>query len=178
MGGQLLIVGGDGMVGRALAAAARAQGLPVQCTTRRMSPLARLGWETEERIFLDLEHVPPAWEAPLPEVAYIVAGIVGYKHCEGNPRAHRINVDGTLAVIRLLAARGCFIVFMSSDAAERLHGTAYGQHKALVEVALQMSAPAAIVRAGRIGPEQLPELVALLLRLGAERRPGITHFGE
>lgn len=177
MGAELLIVGSDGQVGSALLAAAHAQGRAALGTTRRLSPLMRLGWQEAERIWLDLEKPLPD-ELPPADVAIIVAGVVGYKACEGSARAHRVNVDGTLALVRRLVAQGTFIVFMSSDAAERLHGTAYGQHKALVEVALQMSAPAAIVRAGRIGPAELPALVDLLLRLGAERRPGITHFGE
>lgn len=162
-----LIVGSDGMIGGAMYAEAAARGIDVIGTSRRI--------DDDSRCFLDIEQVEFG-ELPVAEIAYIFAGIVGYKNCEGNPKAQRVNVDGTIRLVKKFIADGTFIVFMSSDAVEHMLGTAYGTQKALVEIFLQATTNPAIVRSGRIERNMLPDLCDLLLEIGKNRTPGIFNF--
>lgn len=165
----MLIVGKDGFIGSALFAEAVKRGLdPVGTTRRGAGAASHLSW------FLDLEGdfaVPP-----VPDVAYLLAGVIGYRNCEGSSRAYRVNVDGTVRLAKMLVSCGTFIVFMSSDAVEYGLGSAYGTHKALVEIFLQSVCDPAIVRAPRIAPAALPQLCDLLLDIGTNRKPGIFNF--
>jgi nucleoside-diphosphate-sugar epimerase len=161
-----LIIGIDGMVGGALYREALARGQNANGTSRRHG---------SKHHFLDLEK-SSLDDLPVSSVAYICAGIVGYKNCEGNPQSYRVNVDGTLRLIKKLQEQGAFIVFMSSDAVECMLTTSYGLHKALVETYLRSVEQCAIVRSGRIEKSTLPEICDLLLKIGGQRLSGIFNF--
>lgn len=165
-----LIVGGDGMIGGALFDECRKRGIDAVSTTRRF------GLNDDDSVVLDLL-VPQLYDCvPDVSVAYLCAGVVGYKHCEGNPAAWRTNVDGTIALGRRLVRQGAFVVFMSSDAVEHLPHSAYGLQKAAVEGFLQSVTEPAIVRAGRVDREMLPDLCDMLIAIGEERRVGVHNF--
>jgi dTDP-4-dehydrorhamnose reductase len=161
-----LIIGIDGMVGSALFAEASKRKLEQTGTTRR---------HNSEGFFLNLEH-PSIEGLKNIDCAYICAGIVGYKNCEGNPNAYRVNVDGTIALAKKLLQQGTFIVFMSSDAVECMLTTSYGLQKAMVEMFLQGTGSAAIIRSGRIERHMLPDLCELLLDIGKNKAAGIYNF--
>lgn len=174
--GRNLIVGVDGMIGSALYAEAKRQELDVVGTTRRVSGLDRIGWRVNGLAYLDL--VRKTFAPPKADVAFICAGIVGYKHCEGNAESWRVNVDGTIALIDTLLEQGSFVVFMSSDAVEHMPSTAYGLQKAAVEAFLRTRArrESAYVRAGRVDGDCLAPLCNLLLLVGSEKLSGPHHF--
>ena len=162
----MLIVGSDGMIGNALF---------VEASVRQLNPIGTTRRKDVTRYFLDIEHQETG-ELPKAKVAYILAGIVGYKNCEGNPHAYRVNVDGTIKIIKRLMAQGTFIVFMSSDAVEHMLTTSYRLQKSLVEMFMQMSVGGAIVRSGRMERHMLPDLCDLLLDIGQKRMNGIFNF--
>lgn len=103
---RLLIVGGDGILGQALAARS---GRPVIATTRRPGT---------GRPKLDLATLPETWEIPDGVGACVLAAAVSkYADCERDPEASfRINVDGTCVLADRLADRCVRTVFLSSNA--------------------------------------------------------------
>jgi len=173
-GRRHLIVGADGFVGSALLREARRAELDVVGTSRRSGALGRRA--SSGLHFLDLQQ--RGYVAPRAEVAYVVAGVVGYAACEGNAQAWRTNVDGTIALIDQLLDRGTFVVFMSSDAVEHMPSSAYGLQKAAVEAFLRSRGrrSSAFVRAGRINEPSLPLLCHLLLHIGTEMISDVHHF--
>jgi dTDP-4-dehydrorhamnose reductase len=107
MPGCHLIVGGDGLIGRALFAQLGASGHKALATTRRA---------TVNGVRLDLAK---AAEAKLPddvEVAYLLASMTNMAALEADPALSRaINVTGTLVLARRLKAQGAHLVFVSTN---------------------------------------------------------------
>ncbi len=108
---RFLVVGGDGLIGAALAARLRGSGCRALVTTRRPVPAGA------ERLFLDLSTDIGDWRAPDDVgVAYLCAACTGMRACEDAPEAtRRINVEGTVAVAEAVRRRGAFLVFLSSN---------------------------------------------------------------
>jgi dTDP-4-dehydrorhamnose reductase len=136
---RVLVVGGDGELGGALAAALPAKGVTVASTTRRSERAAG-------RILVDLAAPPATWP-PLPETdaAVICAAASRVETCRRDPvGSRRVNVDGTVALVRRLPRR-CFTLFLSTnhvlDGSEprqraespRNPSSAYGEQKAEAE---------------------------------------------
>ena len=137
----LLIVGADGMVGRAMVNRLVQTGKPV--------------WETshlpytasDRRVFLDMTQDVSAWHPPEPVTAAVIcAAVTSLEHCQSYPEeSHWFNVYSTLIVAEKLVANGAFLVFLStsqvydgslpfrkaSDAV--CPQTEYGRQKAFVE---------------------------------------------
>ena len=108
MTSNILIVGGDGLIGGALAPHLEAAAHDVVVTSR--------GRRVNGRIKLDLDAEPGSWDQ-IPEVdaAVICAAMTSLVGCMKDPAAsRRVNVEGTLALTRALVARGVFPVFLSS----------------------------------------------------------------
>lgn len=140
--GAVLVVGGDGMIGAALAEAFRAEDWLVYASTRRSDSVDM------KRPFIDLAAAadePP--ELPDADVTVLAAAVARIGDCEADPEgSRRINVDGTLAVARAMARRGSHVILLSTDKvfdgalARRRHNdatcpqTAYGQQKAAAEM--------------------------------------------
>jgi dTDP-4-dehydrorhamnose reductase len=137
---QVLIVGGDSFIGRALGNKHRDRGDEVTCTTRRPQ-------HADAATYLDLRDVPGAWSPPeRVDVAYLCAAVARVDDCAKNPAATKaVNVDGTLRVARALLLDGVFVVLLStnyvfSDANPRPSPqdpydpvTEYGRQKAAAE---------------------------------------------
>src|SRR5690348_15009641 len=108
--GSVLIVGGDGKVGRALAEQVASSGQTVFTTSRRAEPAAHV-------LPLDLAGDVDAW--PIPEdvsSAVICAAIPLIDACEKDPvGTARVNAVGTLALVRRLVERNIFTVFCSTN---------------------------------------------------------------
>lgn len=98
---ETLVVGGDGVLGAALA-----RRLGAQVTTRRAGG----------GLVVDLAR-PAAWpELPTVDVAILCAAESRLAACEQDPqRTRAVNVVATVELARRLKARGAFVVFLSSN---------------------------------------------------------------
>ncbi len=140
---NVLVVGGDGFIGRALVRRHRERGDNVTHTTRRHV-------DSPGAVLLDLQTVPDDWVPPRRiELAYLCAAVARVDECEANPSAtHSVNVEGTLRVARALQLAGAFVVLLSTnyvfcDTNPRpaigdpyCPATEYGRQKAAVEQGL------------------------------------------
>jgi dTDP-4-dehydrorhamnose reductase len=162
--GTTLIVGGDGKVGRALAEHLARAGQPVVTTTRR--PASGSGG-----LFLDLAGEVENW--PIPSgiaTAILCAAVPLIDACEKDPEGTaRVNVTGMLTLIRRLAERNIFTIFLSTN--QVFDGTLphvppdspvcprteYGRQKARVEAQMrQPGGPRAVVRFAKILEPAVP----------------------
>ena len=139
-----LIVGGDSMVGGAIARRLEAEGVNVFRTTRRRAAAG------DRVAYLDLAASPGEWpELPRAEVAVLCAATARLSACAADSRGSaRVNVEGTVALAERLAGRGAYTLFLSSDKVfdgstprrrrddERCPCTEYGRQKAAAERAL------------------------------------------
>lgn len=143
--GSVLVVGGDGRIGRALGAHLEGLGVDVRSTTRR----PELADET--RPFLDLADPTASLDAlPAAEAVVLTAAVARLGACEDDPAGSaRVNVAGTIRVAEAMAARGARILLLSTDKVfdgsrplrRREDGvsplTEYGRQKALAEAGIR-----------------------------------------
>jgi len=104
-----LIVGGDGVIGRALAENWRLQGTLFHSTTRIKHQTSG------KRPFLDLEcpFSPPTTDDY--SAVVLLAAITNTNWCEAHPQeSNLINVDRTLSLAKYYSERGSHIIFPSS----------------------------------------------------------------
>ena len=101
-----LIVGGDSTIGAALA---RQAGRRAICTSRRPA--------SDNVLSLDLASDPASWVLPESiEVVFLCAAVTSIEVCRTQPAETRlVNVERTLSLARLLAARGAHVVFLSTN---------------------------------------------------------------
>jgi len=116
---RYLVVGGDGLIGAALAKYLRDHGAVTSCTTRRPA-------DSTGDIFLDLSssdffpgHLQE-WIRLHEEgrtVAFITAAITGFNQCASDPAGSRlVNVEHTCALASALFANDVSVVFLSTNA--------------------------------------------------------------
>ena len=173
----VLIVGGDGLIGRALHESYRAAGVPSLATSRRAG----------QHPHLDLTASPDTWElAESYSAAFLCAGYTKLADCEAHPaETALINVTKTTELARKLWERGAFIVFLSTnlvfdgnkafstvdDAPNPT--TAYGRQKAEAEKILrELGDRVAIVRLTKVVYSAMPLLVDWAAAL---RRQEVIH---
>lgn len=179
-GERHLVIGGDGLIGGAIATELIRGGAEVLATSRRC--------DGDALHFLDLLTVP----AQLPDlmmhsrVAYLCAGVNGFAQCEGNRESWRVNVDGVIRVAeRLHGAANAwlrrwpptsgywvpldlpFLVYVSSDAVE-WSGNAYARQRATAETALRGIAGdrLAILRAGKVTATTVQSFAKFAISIG------------
>jgi dTDP-4-dehydrorhamnose reductase len=173
-----LVVGADGLIGRALADRLAGGKHPLLRTVLCREAGAEV---------LDLARGAANWHPPQPvSVAYLCAAVTSQEYCRRHPRESRaVNVEGTLALARTLAAAGARIVFLSSNLV--LDGAAafqradapvrpqceYGRQKAEVERQLRELPRTCIVRLTKVLGRGSPLLAqwAAGLRAGRTVRP-------
>lgn len=156
---QAIVVGVDGLLGRALAAELSRQGHQVFGTTRRR------GRVTADKVgFLDLAVGPWRVEAKNAEVAFICAAMTNIAECRRAPeQARRVNVDGPVNLGRAFVADGITPVLLSTNAVfdcreplmsadrPKRPSTLYGELKSQAEDAiLGLSSRAAVVRLTKV----------------------------
>src|SRR5262245_57753839 len=109
--GPVLVIGGDGQIGRALVAGLAARGLTAIGTTRHHE---RAG---PGRPYLDRADDLDAWRPPGPiGAAVLAAAVTRLDACEREPEATaRVNVGANLALADRLAASGAYVIFLSSN---------------------------------------------------------------
>jgi dTDP-4-dehydrorhamnose reductase len=174
-----LVVGADGMIGRALSRRLQERGDPVMGTSRRPA---------SGQIALDLSDDVACWQPPAdPDVTYLCAAVTSIARCRTHPaEAYAVNVSATVELARALVRRGAFLVFPSTSAvfdgstpcrdacSPTRPATEYGRQKAEAERRLRaLSDDVCVVRFTKVlGPHTpLFELWAEELRNGRPIRP-------
>ena len=158
---RALVIGADGVIGRALAARLVASGWSVTGTSRRGGAALPLDLAAEN-----------AAEAVLPDadVAYFVAAISRFADCDAAPDLARlVNVTAPIAIAGRLAARGTRVILLSTSAvfdgleprvpADRSvsPATVYGHLKAEAEaVFLAFGDGAAVLRLTKVLHPDMP----------------------
>src|SRR5690606_29433404 len=109
--GSWLVVGGDGMIGRALVRRLADARRPYLSTTRRHGAVG------PRRPYLELAQDPSRWSPPEPvSVAFLLAASANQLSCCADPAvSRRINVEHTVALARRLTEAGAFVVFTSTN---------------------------------------------------------------
>ena len=106
-----IVVGADGLIGRALADHLVLAGKQVIETTRRPDTI------TEKRIFLDLSKDISNWKTPCHiSIAYICAAVSSIEHCRKYATQSAIvNVHNTVELVKTLVKSGTFVIFPSTN---------------------------------------------------------------
>ncbi len=166
MSDPILVVGGDGLIGRALCLEFAERGEGFVATSRRGG--GREGGAHR----LDLAR-PEEWELPEScRAAVLCAAATRLDFCRDHPgEARRINVENTLKLSRALSDRGALVVFLSTNLvfngdtphtpadAPQDPRTVYGEMKAEVEQRLSEHAErSAIVRLSKVFSPEMPLL--------------------
>lgn len=152
---NILVVGGDGMIGGAVAARFIETGHRVWATTRRSTKVS------ENTPLLDLaKPLPPLPEA---EIVIIAAAVARLGDCEADPEgSRRINVDGTLMLASAYLEQGAHVIFLSSDKVfdgtvprrrrddPTCPATTYGEQKAFAEAQLRALPDTTVVRLSKV----------------------------
>ena len=109
--GVSLVVGADGLIGRALADHLARAGETVMETTRRLDTIS------ERRVLLDLTESVSDWRPPgQVSVAYLCAAATSLDHCRRNPtQSATVNVHNSVALAKTLVASDMFVIFPSTN---------------------------------------------------------------
>ena len=153
-----LVLGGDGLIGRAVRDVLERREEEVHLTTRRPGAGATAVQLDLAAPDCSVERMPGLLRLfdGEPPVVYLAAAISGYAQCEADPAAtRRVNVDNLVQVADELVRRGAFVVFPSSSAvfsgARAIHTetdptdpvSEYGRQKAEAEARLSRLAAGA-----------------------------------
>ncbi len=160
--GAVLVVGGDGLVGTAVARRLEGDGVAVVRTSRRGTP---------GTVPLDLAASPESWTVPRGlRGAVLAAAVTSTQQCRDHAvETHRVNVDATVELARRLSSGGTRVVLLSTNMvfdgtvaatpadAPRSPMTAYGRMKAEAEEAILATCLEAVVlRLTKVLPSTLP----------------------
>jgi dTDP-4-dehydrorhamnose reductase len=177
-----LVVGCDGLIGRALVDHLSATGVAVIETSRRRESCG------SQRVLLDLAGDAADWHVPpVVSLAFLCAGVTSLDACRTRPAASRhINVEQTVSLAERLIAGGAFVVFLSTNLVfDGMHArrgaddpvsprTEYGRQKAAAERRLLALGDAvAVVRLSKVVDRTTPLLARWTRALldGREIRP-------
>ncbi len=172
---DILVVGGDGTIGSALVRRLTGRGARVLATGRR--PGAALS--------LDLGAPEETWPALPPglRTAFVCAAVARQDQCRRDPEgSRRVNVTGTLALVRRLRAMGTAVVWLSTNQvfegfaphipadAPRSPRQTYGRQKAEAEEALLgLGDGVCVVRLSKVVTSDMPLVRGWLERIRAGR---------
>lgn len=158
----MLVIGADGMIGRALAARLARDGYNVIGTSRTPSP---------GMIALDLARETAEWSTPPANVAFLCAAVTSQERCRNEPASSRaVNVDATVELAEKLAQQGTHVIFPSTNlvlSGERPYQTAdnpytpqteYARQKADAEKCLRQLPGTCIVRLTKVFSRSAPLL--------------------
>lgn len=106
---QILLVGGDGLIGKALQRRWGAEKL--LCTSRKLKT------QSAGTLMWDLVQPMPNFSLQAGDVVVMAAALTSLEACEKNPQlARRVNVEAPAEVANLCARRGARLIFLSSSA--------------------------------------------------------------
>ena len=110
-GEKWLVIGADGLIGRALADRLESAGKDVFETTRRYATVS------EKRLFLDLAGDISDWQPPGQfSVAFLCAAMTSLNHCRKEPaQTAKVNVYHTVSLAKTLVESGTFVIFPSTN---------------------------------------------------------------
>jgi dTDP-4-dehydrorhamnose reductase len=178
---RFLVVGGDGLIGRALMRHLSGRQQEVLATTRRLDHVS------PARPLLDLATDVTNWRPPSNcSVAFFCAAVTSQEKCRADPAGTKqVNVVRTSELARRLFDAGVFVVFLSTnlvfDGANPMAKTSdapnprteYGRQKALAEQALLATGgQVAVVRLTKVFHGGMP----LLQKWSDALRKGETIF--
>lgn len=126
---KVLVIGGDGLIGKALVALLPRDEYDVERTTRR---------EGGHGMFLDMEVASLGVVSGFfgnYDIVFNCAAMAGFAICELNPMSYRVNVDAPIAIARSLQP-GQKLVHLSTDVVDYGIHTALGMQKAFAEIGL------------------------------------------
>ena len=162
---RMLVVGGNGSIGKVLVEHLRFSGTPVIETSHRCRKIP------EYSLFLDLSDDISDWKPPSNiSVAFLCAAATSQEHCRKNPElTRRINVDNICYLAKMLINEGVFTVFLSSNLVfdgsasfQRSNSipnprTEYGRQKAGAEsLLLSMDRSISVVRLTKVIRPSMP----------------------
>src|SRR3989337_2043067 len=104
---KVLIIGGDGFIGKALSEKLKAQQENVYTTTRHRES------RSEKNLYLDLSDfiIPKGVD-----LAFICAAQANIAECEANPKkTYKINTLGPIELTKKLLKNDAFVVFLSTS---------------------------------------------------------------
>ena len=150
----MLVIGADGMIGRALAARLARDGYTVIGTSRNAAP---------GMIALNLARDAAQWTPPPAMVAFLCAAVTSQDKCRKEPDMCRaVNVAATLALAERLVRQGTHVIFPSTNlvlsgeqpfqAADNSYApqSEYARQKANAEICLQRLPGTCIVRITKV----------------------------
>ena len=163
---EILIVGGDSTIGNGLVKKFETEGNLVLSTTVFKNMV------NERCFFLDLSDDIDDWHLPSTTIktAIICAAITSQEQCQLNPEnSWRVNVRGTVSLVKRLVKAGIFVIFLSSNAVFKgefpfskatdpvTPQIEYGRHKAEAEEEfLKLGDKVAIVRFSKVITPEMP----------------------
>ena len=164
-----LIIGGDGFVGRALRRRLDLIHEPFQWTTRHHETVSDCA------IYFDLCS-SLVRSLPSAKYIYLVAAVSRFADCEGSAVAWHTNVDAPITIAKWFSRQyeTRSIVFISSDAVERVGASAYGRAKAHVE-SFMHSIDGVIVRPTRITSESVDRFADFMIAKALEEDGSYVH---
>jgi len=162
-----LIVGGDSLIGNALAEYCLAVNIPCHSSTRRKDHVSL------EKPLIDLGKL--SWNClhdNTYDAAVICAAISRKEDCESHPDlTHKTNVDATLKLIEELTKQGTYVLYLSSNEVfdgnrpfrtvdeEPCPISEYGRQKYEVERCLVLQKQCGVLRLTKVNHDALPLLV-------------------
>jgi len=152
-----LVVGGDSQIGAALSNYWHENNIPFHTSTRYKKMV------TDNCQLIDLNNTDTFQNLKTYKSAIICAAITDIEECEKNPnRTRKINVEGTVELVKQFSRKGTHILFLSSNQvfdgrnpmqkpnAPRSPITEYGRQKVEVETFIENLSNACILRMTKV----------------------------
>jgi nucleoside-diphosphate-sugar epimerase len=167
-----LVIGGDGLIGRAVCAELKDRSILFRFSSRRKGA----------DLYLDLLDCAQTatfpkmpFASPDNDTVFLIAAQTGFAACQHSRESWYANRDAPRAIAQFY--RYNFIVFISSDVVDQdeWFTSAYAMQKREVEATIT-SLFGAIIRPSKVTPERAPELAKLIVDVGLARRPGVTRW--
>ena len=106
--------------------------------------------------------------------AILCAGTKGFNECDGNEEVFSNDVDGNIRLIRALLKNKVFVVFISTEAVERIgHRAAYSSNRLLVEQFLWTQDNNAIIRPRKFDKSNAGLLAGFCIHIAQNKKQGI-----
>ena len=105
-----LVVGGDSQIGSALSDYWHENNIPFHATTRNKKMVS------DNRLIINLNNIDTFQNLKIYKSAIICAAITDIEECEKNPgRTRKVNVVGTVELVKQLSKKGTHVIFLSSN---------------------------------------------------------------
>ena len=160
---KILVIGGDGMIGKSLTQALRDRGNNVLTTSRK-------GTGDIDFDLMNTNVILPSVDA-----VFFCEAMTRFIECEDDERAYSCNVDAPIEIAKIYRGSLTSFVYLSSEAVERCLHTNYGMMKALAEMGLRAVCNPVIARLSKVTPDTVENVSRFLIGLLAQG-PGIYRW--